>query len=254
MFRGRVRPESRAHRYGKLAAIFLSSLLVLVFLQAFVVKLYLIPSASMAPLLNSSQESGEESWSGDRVLVNRLAFVSGGPVQGDVIVFRKNQDWLETRSGSGANVNAGSKDSPVIAALKNVSEFVGLGPGLGGILVKRVIAGPGDVISCCSLGGQIVVNGTPLDEPYVQNDFPFESQTLNCTSEPESLRCLDSFTVPANKYIVLGDNRSNSRDSLALCRGSAGPLAECIRYADRADIVGRVFGVIDLPSRPLFFL
>ncbi len=123
-----------------------------------------------------------------------------------------------------------------------------------GAFSPSVIAGPGDVISCCSLGGQIVVNGTPLEEPYVENDFPFDRKALSCTSEPKSLRCLDSFTVPANKYIVLGDNRSNSSDSLALCRGSAVPLAECVRYADRADIVGRVFGVIDLPSRPLFFI
>jgi signal peptidase I len=64
--------------------------------------------------------------------------------------------------------------------------------------IKRVIGLPGDTIEIDR--GQVIVNGTPLTEPYVPEEY------RDHTSYP--LR-----TVPQDNYFVLGDHRSSSNDS-----------------------------------------
>lgn len=113
----------------------------------------------------------------------------------------------------------------------------------GVTLVKRVIAGPGQVAACCTDGGAVTVDGVPLDEPYVFEDFPFEPGTLDCTSTPRSARCFDSVTVPADSYLMLGDHRSASSDSAARCR-VADADQDCWRWASRDDIVGVASAII----------
>jgi len=64
--------------------------------------------------------------------------------------------------------------------------------------VKRIVGMPGDRIE--SNSGRILVNGQPLDEPYVA----------------EANRSADSWgpvTVPDGQYFMMGDNRRNSSDS-----------------------------------------
>jgi signal peptidase I len=63
--------------------------------------------------------------------------------------------------------------------------------------VKRVIGLPGERIAI--RGGQVFVNGTPLDEPYVAASNR-SADSLETTVEPES-------------FFLMGDNRSNSSDS-----------------------------------------
>jgi len=64
-------------------------------------------------------------------------------------------------------------------------------------LVKRVIGLPGETIS--STGGQVVINGKPLKEPWLLKG----TLTTGITTQ----------VIPANEYFVMGDNRSNSQDS-----------------------------------------
>lgn len=88
----------------------------------------------------------------------------------------------------------------------------------GKILLKRVIALPGDEVAI-DADGNVYVNGELLEESYVIDkglgdcdlEFPYE--------------------VPGTSYFVLGDRRSNSVDS----RNSA------IGAVSRDDIIGRVF-------------
>jgi signal peptidase I len=61
--------------------------------------------------------------------------------------------------------------------------------------IKRVIGVPGDVVSIRN--GNVVINGQLVNEPY--------------TAEPTHYS--GSWTVPADNYFVLGDNRNNSSDS-----------------------------------------
>lgn len=88
----------------------------------------------------------------------------------------------------------------------------------GKILLKRVIALPGDTI-VIDAEGNVYINEELLEEPYVTEkslgdcdlDFPYE--------------------VPGDGYFVMGDKRSNSVDS----RNSV------IGAVTSEDIIGRVF-------------
>ena len=64
-------------------------------------------------------------------------------------------------------------------------------------LIKRVVGLSGDTVE--SRDGRMVVNGEVLDEPYLEDGV---------TTGP-----LEKVTIPPNHVWVMGDNRSNSRDS-----------------------------------------
>mgnify|MGYP002626394477 CR=1 FL=1 len=70
--------------------------------------------------------------------------------------------------------------------------------------VKRVIAVPGDVVDIKN--GVVYINNQPTAEPYVKNHDHY-------TLYPSNIFPQVPFTVPENKYFMLGDNRSNSQDS-----------------------------------------
>lgn len=68
----------------------------------------------------------------------------------------------------------------------------------GGVkLIKRLIGMPGDTVSI-DRGGKVSVNGTALDEPYVQNQRSGQPQ---------------AFSVPDGCLLFLGDNRAHSFDA-----------------------------------------
>ena len=73
------------------------------------------------------------------------------------------------------------------------------------ILVKRVIATAGQTVDL--EGGQVVVDGEPLDESYTQGEsWPLATQAPGAdVSFP--------FTVPEGCIWVMGDNREDSADS-----------------------------------------
>ncbi len=68
------------------------------------------------------------------------------------------------------------------------------------VLVRRVAASSGEQVYI-DIFGNVSVNGTELDEPYVAN------KTLGQTDVDFP------YNVPANSYFVLGDNRETSMDS-----------------------------------------
>jgi signal peptidase I len=68
------------------------------------------------------------------------------------------------------------------------------------VFVKRVVAGPGDLIAI--VGGHVVRNGVREAEPYAASCDPGAACDF-----PTAVR------VPPDEYYVLGDNRGVSDDS-----------------------------------------
>jgi signal peptidase I len=97
--------------------------------------------------------------SGEIVLINTMAYRFGHPSRGDIIAFHHDVPTPE-------------------------------------IFIKRIIGLPGDRIAIDK--GRLILNGTPLDEPYVRY---------------ADARSFPQITVPQGALYVLGDNRAASDDS-----------------------------------------
>ena len=189
---------------------FLSELPVLVIvafvlalvLKTFLVQAFYIPSSSMEPTLQV----------GDRVLVNKLSHAFREPRRGEIVVF----------SVDGAGPVVSDPGNPVGRFLRGLASGLGMAAPSERDFIKRVIGLPGDVIEMKD--GVVTVNGAPLPEaPTAEGGYLSERHM-----EP-----FGPFTVPAEHYFMMGDNRPNSSDS----RYSLGPI-----HAER--IVGRAFVVI----------
>lgn len=119
--------------------------------------------AAWAALFNFSVVRGASMapgiYDGDRILVDQLTVSLGSLSRGDIVVLRCPLD-----------------------------------PRLD--YIKRVVALPGEFVEM--VDGKVIVDGVPLDEPYVAQQ-----------DERASLRML----VPAGAYFVMGDNRRHSSDS-----------------------------------------
>ncbi|MDC4232954.1 signal peptidase I [Actinomyces sp. B33] len=189
------------------ATIVVIALVISTLLRAFVVQVFWIPSPSMNPTLVEN----------DRIAVNRVDALTGSIERGDVVVFDDELGWLPPASGSETTIGRWASA---------VGEFLGLVPANGEqTLVKRVIGVGGDRVQCCGDGGRLMVNGEPIDEPYVAD------------GQAPSLIEFD-VTVPEAAVWVMGDNRSNSADS----RYHMGPGET--PYVSVDAIVGTVAAVI----------
>jgi signal peptidase I len=76
-------------------------------------------------------------------------------------------------------------------------------PDEGKLLIKRIVGLPNEKFMVQD--GTIVINGTPMLEVYLD---PYST-----TSGKRGIQAGHEITVPANSYIVMGDNRDNSTDS-----------------------------------------
>lgn len=94
--------------------------------------------------------------------------------------------------------------------------------------VKRVIGLPGDRVTCCDPQGQVLVNGTPLPEDYVD------------AANVDTLKF--DVVVPSQKLWVMGDNRIQSTDSRAFLGAPGGGFIPLDR------VEGRVVAVLAPPS------
>jgi signal peptidase I len=169
-----------------LLIIFVVALLISFLIKTFLVRSFYIPSGSMENTLLVN----------DRIIVNQLEPGLVPVSRGDVVVFRDPGGWLPPQ--------APLEQNPVVAALDWTMSVVGLSaPDSNDHLIKRIIGLPGDHVVCCNVLGQMSVNDTPLNEPYV------------LLPEGQTSASKDAFdvVVPADSLWVMGDNRYDSLDS-----------------------------------------
>lgn len=208
----------RPRRRLPVALELLLAVLAIALVQAFVVKPFGVPSQSMEQTLRI----------GDRIVVNRM---DSSITRGDVIVFGHGDTWDTARRSPASD--------PVRKAVRTLGDVTGMGPSNTNYTVKRVIGMPGDTVSCCSPEGALLVNGEPLHEPYVHEDLPFDP-SVGCSADSPGPRCFGEVTVPRDSYLVLGDHRSQSADSIIACRSSTAATSGCAKFVDRSRVIGPV--------------
>lgn len=172
--------EARERRKSTLREYFEALLIAMIFVnfaRIFVFQAFKIPTGSMIDTLLI----------GDHIVVNKFIYGAPGPGpldalaplreirRGDIVVFRYPEDPQ--------------------------TDFV-----------KRVIGLPDETIVIRDKG--VLVDGVPVDEPYVLYDDP--KIFPDAKGLPEQFRLRDQFgpyVVPRGEYFVMGDNRDRSNDS-----------------------------------------
>lgn len=181
-------------------AVIIVALVSALLIRQYAVQAFEIPSASMETTVNI----------GDRILVNKLSYLSGEVERGDLVVFERG------------TLTEGNTDE----------------------LIKRAIGLPGETVELRD-DGHLYIWGPDegpedafrLDEPYipqsvVDSTAPSDSDPVSvdvwdqrCVNQREVGRC----TLDGQSYFMMGDNRFNSTDSR-----SFGPVPA-------ENVVGRAF-------------
>lgn len=197
------RKQKKENSLWREIPILIAVALVLSFLlRTFIAQVYVIPSESMEPTLH-----GCAGCTGDRIVVQKLSYDFHSPKQGDVVVF------VGPTSSWNASYESTRSPNLMVRGFQNTMSVFGLVPPDENDLVKRVIATGGHRVQCCDAQGRVMVDGKPLDESYVVNDFTFTPGVRDCTTMQKSRRCFDPVTVPEGNIWVMGDNRCQSADS-----------------------------------------
>jgi signal peptidase I len=149
--------------------------------QAYAVKPYKIPSASMEPTLRK----------GDRVLVDRIPHETGAlPTVGQIVVFNPPVGAEASPAPS-----CGQPREPTSACPQSVPRR-----STSVTFIKRVVAVAGDRISIRR--GHVVRNGVGETDPYI----------APCNGGP-ACELHQTITIPKGEVFLMGDNRGNSDDS-----------------------------------------
>lgn len=180
--------------------VILYALVIAFLVKTFLLRGFYIPSGSMEQTLQVN----------DRVFINVAGSYFSEPKRGDVIVFKDSQGWIPSTQKTSS-------------LLKDGLSFVGILPDTSSnFLVKRVIGTPGDVVESDGTG-KIKVNGVEITEPYLYPGNPPSEVPFKVT-------------VPAGKYFVMGDHRSNSADSRY-------HISDGTAFISKDDVQGNVFVV-----------
>lgn len=185
--------------YIEIPMVVVITFVIIALVQTFIGRLYVIPSQSMEPTLH-----GCPGCTGDRIYVDKIAYKTGDPEPGDVVVFKAPDSWNHSMQATKA-------DGP-LAGLQKLGAMIGVTSAGENDMVKRIVATGGQIVSCQAGDDGIKVNGKTIDSSY-------QLQPLTYAVNPEkgSDACGGDYfgpiKVPEGNYFMMGDNRTNSRDS-----------------------------------------
>jgi signal peptidase I len=157
-------------------------------IRTFVAEARWIPSGSMEPTLHGTPNQ----WEADKIIVDKLKYRFADPQRGDIVVFSPTKELQKEQY----------QDA----------------------FIKRVIGLPGEKIQLKD--GKVYINNKPL--PEVNYLSSGQSTVIDvCQSGPQPPFLAKPQTIPADSYLVLGDNRNSSYDS------------RCWGVVPRQNIIGR---------------
>ncbi|MEH2176429.1 signal peptidase I [Nostoc sp.] len=157
-------------------------------IRTFVAEARWIPSGSMEPTLHGTPNQ----WEADKIIVDKLKYKFADPQRGDIVVFSPTKELQKEQY----------QDA----------------------FIKRIIGLPGEKIQLKD--GKVYINDKPLPE----SNYLSSTQTTVidvCQSGPQPPFLAKPQTIPADSYLVLGDNRNSSYDS------------RCWGVVPRQNIIGR---------------
>ncbi|MHB8513001.1 MAG: signal peptidase I [Actinomycetota bacterium] len=184
----------RRKRFGfarELPVLIVVALSMALVIKTFLIQAFFIPSESMEPTLH-----GCSGCTGDRVLVNKLAYRFRNPRRGEIVVFLTG------------GLEKDQKQPFLQSLLRNVEESIGMSHTSDVDYIKRVIGLPGETIQIrldSAARHQAVFITEPdgktfeLNEPYIKSY--------------DELAPFGPFKIPPGRYFLMGDNRGNSSDS-----------------------------------------
>lgn len=209
---GRSQKSGRRRRstfWRELPILVVVALVLTFLIQTFLAKVYVIPSGSMETTLH-----GCTGCVNDRVLVDKITYRFRDPQPGDVVVFRGPDSWR-------SEFTVEEPANPLLRGLQGLGSLIGLAPPDEKDFVKRIIAVGGQTVACCDARNRVLVDGQPLEEPYIYY-LPDAGPARQAPFGP--------VTVPAGELWMMGDSRNNSADSRVPGHGAV-PISNVIGLA-----------------------
>ena len=174
--RSRTDIDEKARRaFGATVRYYIRIIAMGVLLCWFVVEPRYIPSRSMSPTFTP----------GDQIVIEKISTLYRTPEINEVVLFRPPPQAVDIMERN-ERALARRRGQPVTGRVRRPEVFV-----------KRVVAGPGDVVEVKAR--KVFVNGASVDDERFVTDTPSYD--------------LGPMTVPPDMLFVLGDNRNRSFDS-----------------------------------------
>ncbi|MBW4716687.1 signal peptidase I [Saccharothrix obliqua] len=197
-FRKRSQKKKRKGSFWReLPILIVVAVVLAILIQTFLARVYMIPSESMAQTLHGCAAP----CFGDRVLVDKLTYDFTEPGPGDVVVFHGPDSW------NNQDFAPAEPSNPVASFFQGLGSLIGIPTASKEDFVKRIIAVGGQTIKCCDEQNRVLVDGKPLDEPYIYWE----------PGRGTFQESFDELKIPEGFLFVMGDNRNDSCDSR--CQG-----------------------------------
>ena len=152
-----------------------------------------IPSGSMLPELQIK----------DRLIIEKISLKKRSPQRGEIVVFNSpysfDKEYISQR-----NKPLPTKRYCFFMSFPPMSFIPGLRDQACDAYIKRVVALPGEIVNVNNKG-EVKINNKKIYEPYIGSKCD-ESNYFLCEE-------INDIKVPEDHFLVLGDNRANSKDS-----------------------------------------